>query len=122
MLDVPPAHQAARVIFQQKRTHNMRTHDILTHLICNKNIMEIAAGLHADQYSCLHGWNGPEEPIQQQIRSGAFKAQATKIGWDQFFCGRIKAWRKPIGMPYYKIRQPGESFTLLDQWMHTVAH
>jgi hypothetical protein len=28
-------------------------------------------------------WNGPEEPIQRQIRS-AFKAQA-KIGWDQFF-------------------------------------
>jgi hypothetical protein len=62
--------------------------------------------------------NGPEEqPIQRQIRS-AFKAQA-KIWWDQFFCGRIaKAWRIPIGM-YYKIRQPGESFTM-DQWMRTV--
>jgi hypothetical protein len=58
-----------------------------------------------------------EEPIQQQIRS-AFKAQAT-IGWDQLFCGRIaKAWSKPIGT-YYKIRQPGESFTP-DQWMRTV--
>jgi hypothetical protein len=62
-------------------------------------------------------WNGPVEPIQQQIRS-AFKAQA-KIGWDQFLRGRIaKAWRIPIGT-YYKIRQPGESFTL-DQWMRTV--
>jgi hypothetical protein len=48
-----------------------------------------------------------------------FKTQAT-IGWDQFFRGRIatKAWRIPIGT-YYKIRQPGESFTP-DQWMRTV--
>jgi hypothetical protein len=62
-------------------------------------------------------WNGPEEPIQKQIRS-AFKAQA-KIGWDQFLRGRIaKAWRIPIGT-YYKIRQPGESFRP-DQWMRTV--
>ena len=62
-------------------------------------------------------WNGPEEPMQQQIQS-AFKAQA-KIGWDQFFRGRIaKAWSKPIGT-FYKIRQPGESFTP-DQWMRTV--
>jgi hypothetical protein len=64
-------------------------------------------------------WNGPEEPIQWQIGTSAFKAQAT-IGWDQFlFRGRIaKAWSKPIGT-YYKIRQPGESFTP-DQWMRTV--
>jgi hypothetical protein len=62
-------------------------------------------------------WNGPEAPIQQQIRS-ACKAQAA-IGWDQFFRGRIaKAWSKPIGT-YYKIRQPGESFTP-EQWMRTV--
>jgi hypothetical protein len=49
-----------------------------------------------------------------------FKAQA-KIGWDQFFHGRIaKAWwRIPISMSYYKIRQPGDSFTP-DQWMQTV--
>jgi hypothetical protein len=42
------------------------------------------------------------------------------IGWDQFFRGRIAkaCWRIPIGM-YYKIRQPGESFTP-DQWMRTV--
>jgi hypothetical protein len=72
--------------------------------------------LHGDLYY-PPAWNGPEEPIQRQIRS-AFKAQA-KIGWDQFFRGRIaKAWRKPIGT-YYKIRQTGESFTQ-DQWMQTV--
>jgi hypothetical protein len=39
------------------------------------------------------GMEWPEEPIQQQIRS-AFTAQA-KIGWDQFFHGRIAkaSWR-----------------------------
>jgi hypothetical protein len=43
----------------------------------------------------MPAWNGPEEPIQQQIRS-AFNAQAT-IGWDQFFRARTaKAWRIPI--------------------------
>jgi hypothetical protein len=64
-------------------------------------------------------WNGPEEPIQRQIRS-AFKAQAT-IGWDQFFRGRMiaKAWSIPIGTYYNKIGQPGESFTP-EQWMRTV--
>jgi hypothetical protein len=41
-------------------------------------------------------------------------------GWDKSFRGRIaKACRiLPIGT-YYKIRQPGESFTP-DQWMRTV--
>jgi hypothetical protein len=65
----------------------------------------------------MPAWNGPEEPIQQQIRR-AFTAQSA-IGWDQFFRGQIaKAWRIPIGM-YYKLRQPGDSFTP-DQWMRTV--
>jgi hypothetical protein len=66
-------------------------------------------------------WNGPEEPIQQQICSSAFKALSTTIGgWDQFFHGHIaKAWRIPIGT-YYKIRQPGELAFTPDQWMLTV--
>jgi hypothetical protein len=62
----------------------------------------------------------PEEPLSRNkaIRS-AIKAQA-KIGWDRFFRGRIaKAWRLPPIGTYYKIRQPGESFTP-DQWMRTV--
>jgi hypothetical protein len=99
------------LIFQQKLTH-MHTPNIVTHLICNSMDSWLACrpGLPS-------AWNGPEEPIQQQLRS-AFKAQA-KIRSDQFFCGRIaKAWRIPIGT-YYKIRQPGESFTP-DQWMRTV--
>ena len=62
-------------------------------------------------------WTGPEEPIQRQLRS-AFKAQS-RIGWDQFFRGRIaKAWILPIGT-YYKQRQPGASFTP-EQWMRNV--
>jgi hypothetical protein len=87
--------------------------DILTHLMCNSmdNWLARRPVLPPE-------WNGPEEPIQQQIRS-AFKKAQTKIGWDQFFHGRIvTAWRKPIGM-YDKIRQPGKSFTP-DQWMRTV--
>jgi hypothetical protein len=60
--------------------------------------------------------DGPDEPIKRQLRR-AYRAQ-TQIGWDQFFHGRIaKAWPKPIGT-YYKIRQPGESFTP-DEWMRT---
>jgi hypothetical protein len=99
------------LIFQQKLTR-MHTPNIMTHLICNSMDSWLAR-----RPVLPPAWNGPEEPIQQQLRS-AFKAQA-KIGWDRFFHGRIaKAWRIPIGT-YYKIRQPGESFTL-DQWMRTV--
>ena len=90
----------------------MHTPYILTHTICNSMDNWLAR-----RPVLTPAWNGPEEPIQKQIRS-AFKAQA-KIGWDQFLHGRIaKAWRIPIGT-YYKIRQPGESFTP-DQWIRTV--
>jgi hypothetical protein len=47
-----------------------------------------------------------------------FQAQA-QIGWDQFFHSCIaKAWQRPIA-EYYKIRQPGESYTA-NQWMRSV--
>ena len=47
----------------------------------------------------------------------AFESQR-KIGWDQFFRGRIaKDWRLAIGI-YYRERRPGESFTP-DQWMRS---
>jgi len=102
---------AARKTFQQKLT-KMHTPDILTNTICKSMDDWLAR-----RPVLPPEWQGPEEPIQRQIRS-AFKAQAM-IGWDQFFRGRIaKAWRTPIGT-YYKIRQPGESFTP-DQWMRTV--
>jgi hypothetical protein len=65
----------------------------------------------------LPTWHGPQEPIHAQLRR-AFRAQA-QIGWDQFFRGRIaKAWHRPIA-EYYKIRQPGESYTA-NQWMRSV--
>jgi hypothetical protein len=99
------ARKAARLIFQQKLTR-MRTPDIL---ICNSMDSWLAR-----RPVIAPAWNFPEEPIKRQIRS-AFRAQA-KIGSDQFFRGRIaEAWRIPIDT-YYKIRQPGESFTP-DQWM-----
>jgi hypothetical protein len=62
-------------------------------------------------------WNGPNISIKRQLRH-AFHAQS-RIGWDQFFRGRIaKEWRVPI-CTYYKERQPGESFTP-DQWMRNI--
>jgi hypothetical protein len=87
---------------------HMHTPDILNHLIWNSMDSWWWAGLHDNLYSRQPAaWNGPEEPIQQQEIHCAFKAQA-KIGWEQFFHGRIaKAWwRIPIGT-YYKIQQPG---------------
>jgi hypothetical protein len=106
------ARKAAPMIFQQKLM-SMHTPDILTHTICKSMDNWLAR-----RPVLLPEWNGPKDPIQPQIRS-AFKAQATRIGWDQFFRGCIaKAWSIPIGT-YYRIRQPGESFTP-DQWMRTV--
>jgi len=62
-------------------------------------------------------WNGPEDEIQAEIRL-AFTAQS-RIGWDQFFRGRIaKDWQIPITR-FYEERQPGDSFTP-EQWMRTV--
>jgi hypothetical protein len=87
----------------------MHTPDILTHLLCNSMDSWLARRPVIEP-----AWNRSEEPIQRQI----LRAQA-KIGWDQFFRGRIaKEWRIPIGT-YYMIRKPGESFTP-DQWMRTV--
>jgi hypothetical protein len=62
--------KAARTIFQQKLTR-MHTHDILTHTICNSMDNWLAG-----RPVLPPAWkNGPEDPIQQQIRS-AFTAQA----------------------------------------------
>jgi hypothetical protein len=105
------ARKAARVAFQQKLTR-MHTPEIVTHLLCNS----IDSWL-ARRPVVMPARTGPAEPIQKQIRI-AFEAQAA-IWRDQFFRGRIaKAWRKPIST-YYKIQQPGDSFTP-DQWMRTV--
>jgi hypothetical protein len=99
------ARNAARVAFQQKLTRMHTPADILTHLLCNS----MDSWWLTRRPIVIPARNSPEEPIQKQIRQ-AFTAQSA-IGWDQFFRGRIaKAWRIPIGI-YYKIRQPGESFT-----------
>jgi hypothetical protein len=67
----------------------MHTPNILTHTpICNSIDKRLECWPVIEP-----AWNGPlvVEPIQWQTRS-AFRAQA-KIGWDQFFRGRIvKAW------------------------------
>jgi hypothetical protein len=67
------ARNTARLIFQQKITH-MHTPDILTHLICNS----MDSWLARRPVITPVPWNGPEEPIKRQIRSG-FRAQARKI-------------------------------------------
>ena len=101
----------ARKTFQQKLT-KMHTPDVLSNTLCKSMDNWIAR-----RPVLPPAWNGPDDPIQAQIRI-AFTAQA-RIGWDQFFRGRIaKAWQTPIGM-YYKIRRPGKSFTP-EQWMRTV--
>jgi hypothetical protein len=66
----------------------------------------------------LPTWHGPQEPIHAQLRR-AFQAKS-HIGWDQFYHGHVaKAWQRPIA-EYYKIRQPGESYTTNQQWMCSV--
>ena len=61
-------------------------------------------------------WPQPEEPIMTDIKR-AFDSQC-KIGWDQFFRGRVaKDWKTAI-RTYYRERRPGDSFTP-DQWMRT---
>jgi hypothetical protein len=61
-------------------------------------------------------WPLPHEPIMHQLQT-AFEQQR-RIGWDQFFRGRIAiAWKYAI-RTYYAERRPGDSFTP-DQWMRT---
>jgi hypothetical protein len=105
------ARQVALAQFKQKLSR-LHTPNIMTNLICNS--MNSWLSRRPVQ---LHTWHGPQEPIHAQLRR-AFRAQA-QIRWDQFFRGRIaKAWQRPIA-EYYKIRQPGESYTA-DQWMRSV--
>jgi hypothetical protein len=62
-------------------------------------------------------WPRQSDTIQRQLLL-AFDAQS-RIGWDQFFRGRIAtAWMIPIST-YYKARQPGEAFTP-EHWMRKI--
>ena len=61
-------------------------------------------------------WDPPLEPIHNDIQR-AFASQR-RIGWDQFFRGRITLdWRKAIATYYHDCR-PGPAFTP-DQWLRT---
>jgi hypothetical protein len=61
-------------------------------------------------------WIAPLEPIQQHLQQ-AFTSQR-RIGWDQFFRGRLsRDWQAAIAS-YYRDRRPGESFTP-DKWMRS---
>ena len=105
------ARTTARAIFQQKLSR-LYTPDIMNKLICDSMDSWLARRPVLPPV-----WDGPYEPIKGQLRR-AFYAQS-RIGWDQFFRGRIaKAWQIPIET-YYKIRRPGESFTP-EQWMRSV--
>jgi hypothetical protein len=59
-------------------------------------------------------WTQPAEPIMTDLKR-AFTSQG-KIGWDQFFRGRIATDWKTAIKTYYQERQPGTSYTP-DQWM-----
>jgi hypothetical protein len=105
------ARTAACLAFK-KRLSTLHTPDIMTNLICTSMDHWLSRRPVLPPV-----WHGPPDLIQRQLRC-AFHAQ-NRIGWDQFFRGRIaKAWRIPIAN-YYKERQPGSSFTP-DQWMRTV--
>lgn len=98
----------ARATFQQ-RLSRMHTPDIMNKLICDSMDSWLAR-----RPVLPPTWPRQSDTIQRQLRL-AFEAQS-RIGWDQFFRGRIaKAWMIPIGT-YYKARQPGEAFTP-EHWM-----
>jgi hypothetical protein len=52
--------------------------------------------------------------------TNAFQSQ-TRIGWDQFFRGRLTTEWRPAIATYYKERHPGHSFTP-EQWMRTTIN
>jgi len=105
------ARTVARIKFQDKLVQ-LHTPNILTTVICESMDKWIAR-----RPVLPPAWNGPEDEIKAEIRL-AFNAQS-RIGWDQFFRGRIaKDWQIPIAR-FYEERQPGDSFTP-EQWMRTV--
>ena len=95
------------------RQHLQKQHtpDIMATLICDS----MTSWLHRRRIT-PPTWPQPEEPIMADLKR-AFESQR-KIGWDQFFRGRIaKDWKIAI-KSYYRERQPGDSYTP-DQWMRT---
>jgi hypothetical protein len=63
-------------------------------------------------------WPLPLEPIHRLLTK-AYVAQ-TRIGWDQFFRGRVALpWKDAIAA-YYKERRPGKMFSP-EQWLRTTV-
>jgi hypothetical protein len=104
------ARKEAFATFRQHLT-KQHTPDIMATLICNS----MTSWLERSRIS-PPTWIPPEEKIMTQL-TRAFQSQS-KIGWDQFFRGRIAKDWKPAIQSYYHERQPGDSYTP-DQWMRT---
>jgi hypothetical protein len=104
------ARTAATATFREhlKKQH---TPDILANVIC-----ECMDAWLTKQRMAPPSLQNPDDPILQALAT-AFQSQR-KIGWDQFFRGRIATdWKTAIGI-YYNERRPGNAFTP-DQWMRT---
>ena len=95
--------------FQKQHTPNM-----LTDLICDSMNNWIQR-----QRIVPPQENTQDEPIMHAITI-AFHSQK-RIGWDQFFCGRLLTdWNKAIDI-YYHDRRPGNAYTP-EQWMRTTIN
>ena len=85
-----------------------KTPNVMTDLICDS----IDNWIHHCQISLLT-WNQHETFLN--TLTNAFNSQK-RIGWDQFFHGRLsKDWATAIGL-YYKERRPGTAYNP-DNWM-----
>jgi hypothetical protein len=105
--------QARDAAFNTFRQHLKAQHtpDILANLLCDS----MHSWVHRTRIT-PPTWPTPTEPIMDSITT-AFNSQR-RIGWDQFFRGRIsRAWKDAI-RHYYHDRKPGDSFTP-DHWMRT---
>jgi hypothetical protein len=109
------ARAKARAHFQH-RLSRMHAPDVMNKIICES----MDSWLARRPVVLPMTWNRPRELIHREPSRRVFHAQQ-RIGRDQFFRGRIaKAWHKPIGT-YYKLRQPGDTFTA-DQLMRQIIN
>lgn len=108
--------QARTQAFTILRQHFQKQHtpNVLTDLICDSMNNWIQRRRIVPPQE-----NNPDEPIMQAITI-AFHSQK-RIGWDQFFRGRLSTdWNKAIDI-YYRDRRPGNAYTP-EQWMRTTIN
>jgi hypothetical protein len=101
--------------FDTFRKHLQRQHtpDIMADLICD--CMRRWVSRHPITRPT---WPSPSEPIHRLLTK-AYYAQS-RIGWDQFFRGRVALpWKEVIAL-YYTERRPGAMFTP-DHWLRTTV-